>query len=118
MIHSSRRSFLKYGAVVPAAAAAKSLLASPSADEPPRGSRPAQLPRVVVHPEGHHLCGADGSPFFWLGDTAWQLIQQLTPDECSYYLHTRSRQGFTVIQTVVLAELSSTLRLKFTVMRA
>ena len=59
---------------------------------------------MVVHSEGHHLCCADGSPFFWLGDTAWQLIQQLTPDDCSYYLHTRARQGFTVIQAVVLAE--------------
>jgi hypothetical protein len=58
----------------------------------------------VVHPEGHFLSGADGSPFFWLGDTAWQLIQDTTRDECSYYLQTRARQGFTVIQTVVLAE--------------
>ena len=62
------------------------------------------LPRIVVHPEGHYLAGDDGSPFFWLGDTAWQLIQSTTRPECSYYLHTRARQGFTVIQTVVLAE--------------
>ena len=62
------------------------------------------LPRVIVHPEGHYLAGDDGSPFFWLGDTAWQLIQSTTRPECSYYLHTRARQGFTVIQTVVLAE--------------
>lgn len=58
----------------------------------------------MVHADGHLLSGDDGSPFFWLGDTAWQLIQYLTRDECSYYLQTRARQGFTVIQTVVLAE--------------
>jgi hypothetical protein len=63
-----------------------------------------QLPRIIIHPEGHLLCGADGSPFFWLGDTAWQLIQQTTREECSYYLNARARQGFTVIQAVVLGE--------------
>ncbi|MGB8261745.1 MAG: glycoside hydrolase family 140 protein, partial [Terracidiphilus sp.] len=62
------------------------------------------LPRIVVHPDGHLLAGEDGSPFFWLGDTAWQLIQEASRVECSYYLRTRARQGFTVIQTVVLAE--------------
>ena len=41
-----------------------------SADVAPTNShRP--LPRVVVHHEGHYLAGDDGSPFFWLGDTAW-----------------------------------------------
>jgi hypothetical protein len=63
-----------------------------------------QLPRIVVHPDGHFLAGDDGTPFFWLGDTAWQLIQYSTRDECTYYLRTRARQGFSVIQTVVLAE--------------
>lgn len=63
-----------------------------------------RLPRIVAQKDGHMLCGEDGSPFFWLGDTAWQLVQQLTREECSYYLRTRAGQGFTVIQTVVLAE--------------
>ncbi len=63
-----------------------------------------QLPRIIVHPNGHFLQTEEGRPFFWLGDTAWELIHRTTREECSYYLHTRSLQGFTVIQTVVLAE--------------
>jgi len=63
------------------------------------------LPRIRVHAEGHYLQTEDGRPFFWLGDTAWQLVHSTTREECSYYLHTRARQGFTVIQTVVLAEM-------------
>jgi hypothetical protein len=63
-----------------------------------------RLPRVCVHSDGHLLQLDDGRPFFWLGDTAWELIHRATRDECSYYLATRGRQGFTVIQTVVLAE--------------
>lgn len=62
------------------------------------------LPRITVHPGGHFLQTEDGQPFFWLGDTAWELIHHTTREECSYYLHTRATQGFTVIQTVVLSE--------------
>ncbi len=62
------------------------------------------LGRIEVHPSGHSLQTADGRPFFWLGDTAWQLIHYTTREECSYYIHTRARQGFTIIQTVILSE--------------
>lgn len=62
------------------------------------------LPPIVVHPGGHYLETEDGRPFFWLGDTAWELIHHTTREEASYYLHTRAMQGFTVIQTVVLSE--------------
>jgi hypothetical protein len=78
---------------------ALSIAALPAA-EPSR--RP--LSRVQVHPGGHYLQTEDGAPFFWLGDTAWQLIHSTTREECSYYLATRARQGFNVVQTVVLAE--------------
>lgn len=67
-------------------------------------SAPRSLPRIVVHPEGHFLQSEDGHPFFWLGDTAWELIHHTTREETSYYLRTRGDQGFTVIQTVVLSE--------------
>jgi hypothetical protein len=69
-----------------------------------RAQTPQRLPSIAVHPGGHFLQTDDGRPFFWLGDTAWELIHHTTREECSYYLHTRSMQGFTVIQTVVLSE--------------
>jgi Protein of unknown function (DUF4038)/Putative collagen-binding domain of a collagenase len=47
---------------------------------------------------------ADGKPFLWLGDTAWELIHRLTRDEIEHYLETRAAQRFTVVQTVILAE--------------
>ncbi|HWA29406.1 MAG TPA: glycoside hydrolase family 140 protein [Lacunisphaera sp.] len=64
------------------------------------------LPPIQVHADGHYLQTADGRPFFWLGDTAWELVHRTTRDECSYYLRTRARQGFNVIQVNVLAEMS------------
>jgi hypothetical protein len=48
---------------------------------------------------------ADGSPFFYLGDTAWELFHRLTREEANLYLDDRAAKRFTVIQAVVLAEL-------------
>ncbi|MDJ0752226.1 MAG: glycoside hydrolase family 140 protein [Ardenticatenaceae bacterium] len=44
-------------------------------------------------------------PFFWLADTAWELFHRLDLAETEFYLETRRRQGFNVIQAVILAEL-------------
>lgn len=48
----------------------------------------------------------DGKAFFWLGDTAWELFHRLSKKETDQYLAHRAGQGFTVIQAVVLAEIS------------
>ena len=45
---------------------------------------------------------ADGRPFFWLGDTAWELFHRLSREEAERYLANRARRRFTVIQAVVL----------------
>jgi len=52
-----------------------------------------------------HYILKDGKPFFWLGDTAWELFHRLNREEADTYLKTRSEQGFTVVQAVILAEL-------------
>jgi hypothetical protein len=46
----------------------------------------------------------DGTPFFYLGDTAWELFHRCTLDEAAHYLEDRAAKGFTVIQAAVLAE--------------
>jgi hypothetical protein len=43
-----------------------------------------------------------GKPFFYLGDTAWELFHRLNREEAVQYLTNRSQKGFTVIQAVVL----------------
>lgn len=60
--------------------------------------------RLQVTPDGHYLQREDGTPFFWLGDTGWELFHRLTVEEISTYLDNRSRKGFNVVQAVVLAE--------------
>lgn len=51
------------------------------------------------------LVHGDGTPFFYLGDTAWELFHRLTLDEAEHYLRDRAAKHFTVIQAVVLAEM-------------
>jgi len=64
----------------------------------------ADLPRLKVSENRRFLVTETGQPFFWLGDTAWELFHRLTREEALHYLDTRARQGFTVIQAVALAE--------------
>ena len=60
--------------------------------------------RLMVSPNGHFLQCEDHTPFFWLGDTGWELIHRLTREEALEYLRMRKDQGFNVIQTVLLSE--------------
>lgn len=58
-----------------------------------------------VSDTGRFLVHADGKPFFYLGDTAWELFHRLNRVEAVRYLDDRAAKGFTVIQAVALAEL-------------
>ena len=60
--------------------------------------------RLRVSDNKRFLVYEDGTPFFYLGDTAWELFHRLNREQADHYLETRARQRFTVIQAVVLAE--------------
>src|SRR5688572_1782059 len=59
---------------------------------------------LKVSEDRRFLVHADGTPFLFMGDTAWELFHRLDRDDAARYLETRRRQGFTVIQAVLLAE--------------
>ncbi len=61
--------------------------------------------RLTVSDNGRFLVKDDGEPFFWLGDTAWELFHRCDRDEVIMYLNSRQRQGFNVIHAVALAEI-------------
>ncbi len=58
-----------------------------------------------VSDDGHRLVLADGTPFFYLGDTAWELFHRLDRDQARRYLADRAAKRYTVIQAVAIAEL-------------
>lgn len=61
--------------------------------------------QLKVSSDKRYLLKKDGSPFFWLGDTAWELFHRLSREEAKVYLQNRADKGYTIIQAVVLAEL-------------
>lgn len=62
-------------------------------------------PRLKVSENKRFLVTAEGKPFFYLGDTAWELFHRLNREQADTYLQDRASKGFTVIQAVALAEL-------------
>ncbi len=60
--------------------------------------------RLLVSDNHRYLVDETGKPFFWLGDTAWELFHELDREEAEHYLTVRARQGYTVIQAVAVAE--------------
>lgn len=64
-----------------------------------------KLPNLHISTNGRMFRREDGSPFFYLGDTAWELFHRTTLEEARVYLTDRAAKGFRVIQAVVLAEL-------------
>jgi len=64
----------------------------------------AALQPLKVGANHRFLVQADGTPFFYLADTAWELFHRTDRWQAAEYLEKRASQGFTVIQAVALAE--------------
>jgi hypothetical protein len=62
------------------------------------------LPRLQVSGNHRFLVTSEGAPFFWLGDTAWEIFHRLNREDADRYLQNRAKYRFTVIQAVALAE--------------
>ncbi len=70
-----------------------------------QSNRSGQLKRLKVSDNQRFLVQEDGTPFFWLGDTAWELFHRCDREEAEMYLEKRAEQGFNVLQAVALAEI-------------
>ena len=60
--------------------------------------------KLQVSQNQRYLVHEDGTPFVYIGDTAWELFHRLNEEEVEEYLENRRAKGFTVIQAVILAE--------------
>jgi hypothetical protein len=64
----------------------------------------ASVQGLRVSANHRYLVKEDGTPFFYLADTAWELFHRLSRGDIDYYLRNRAGKGFTVIQATLLAE--------------
>ncbi len=63
------------------------------------------LPALEVSANRRFLVTADGKPFFYLGDTTWELFHRLDRAQAVTFLDNRAAKGFNVLQSVAIAEL-------------
>lgn len=64
------------------------------------------ISQIKVSDNNRFLVTKENKPFFWLGDTDWELFHRLTREEATTFIDTRKKQGFNVLQAVALAELN------------
>src|SRR5499433_1589251 len=70
----------------------------------PASAFAAVAPKLKITENRRYLQYENGKPFFYLGDTAWELFHRLNREEATRYLINRAQKGFTVIQATVLSE--------------
>ena len=63
---------------------------------------------IRVADSGRHFAHLDGTPFLWIGDTAWNGPMLSTDEEWRWYVAQRTRQSFTAVQWVATSWLVAT----------
>lgn len=58
--------------------------------------------KLKVSANQRYLIHENGTPFFWLGNTAWLLPERLNRDEAEYFLAKERELGYNVEQIQVL----------------
>ena len=56
---------------------------------------------IAVSPNGRYFIDQSGDPFFWLGDTQWELCRSFALEDARVILEDRRRKGFSVLQVML-----------------
>jgi len=78
---------------------------TPNNQQQPHENLDTNTSRLKVSNNGRFLTRADSTPFFWLGDTAWELAHRLNRSEVRSYIQSAHDQGISVIHFVALTPL-------------
>ena len=61
----------------------------------------ADIGPIGVSPNGRHFVDRHGRPFFWLGDTQWELFRAFPLADVRTILEDRKSKGFSVVQVML-----------------
>ena len=64
--------------------------------------KPWQNGKLKATANGQYLEHENGTPFFWLGNTAWLMPERLNRDDVEFYLTLEREEGYNVEQVQVL----------------
>lgn len=62
----------------------------------------SDLAPLRLSDNGRYFLDRKGQPFFWLGDTLWNLYRAYSPDEARAILENRKAKGFSVILVMLI----------------
>ncbi len=68
----------------------------------------SQMQPLKVTANKRYFQTKDGKPFFWMGDTGWLLFVKCKREDATLYLDTRRKQGFNVVQAMLLHDFNNT----------
>lgn len=60
------------------------------------------MEKLRISENGRYFVTKEGKPFTFIADTVWTMPQRIKWDDADYFMKTRKRQGFTVLQIVAL----------------
>ena len=69
--------------------------------------KPWEHGKLQVSANQRFLQHEDGTPFFWLGETAWLMPQRLNREEVQFYLQKCHSAGYNMVQVQVLNDVPS-----------
>lgn len=58
---------------------------------------------IKVSTNKRYLTYSDGTPFFWLGDTAWEIARKSRSEQARRYISDRKQKKFSVVQVVPMS---------------
>jgi len=61
-----------------------------------------QTTPILVSDDGRYFVRPGGEPFFWLGDTQWELFRLFSLDDVQQILDSRAKLGFTCLQIMLV----------------
>lgn len=61
-----------------------------------------QTTPILVSADGRYFVRPDGEPFFWLGDTQWELFRLFSLEDVEHILDSRRKLGFTCLQIMLV----------------
>jgi hypothetical protein len=66
--------------------------------------------KLIVSANKHFIIHENGTPFFWIGNTAWEMTHFSKREEVIPYMEHRHKNGYTVVLTCALAEIQGLTR--------
>ncbi|HUT59243.1 MAG TPA: DUF4038 domain-containing protein [Phycisphaerae bacterium] len=64
--------------------------------------RTSQVTPILVSDSGRYFVRPEGEPFFWLGDTQWELFRSFSLEDARQILDSRSSLGFNCLQIMLV----------------